>query len=83
MLALAKAHEGQTHLSFSKKPAKKHANSDVSAKKNLENAQFSGFDEHELNDLPGFIEAPQLLVSLSSKMALKVIHAISLINKKL
>lgn len=72
MIAHAKANEGQTHLSFSQKPKKKPASLSATLKKNLENAHFTGFDEHELNDLPGFIEAPQLLVSLSSKMALKV-----------
>ena len=71
MIAHAKANEGQSHLSFSQKPKKKHG-SNVNLKKNLENANYAGFDEHELNDLPGFIEAPQLLVSLSSKMGLKV-----------
>ncbi|RNA08826.1 hypothetical protein BpHYR1_053909 [Brachionus plicatilis] len=42
-----------------------------SAKKSMENFNYSGFSDHELTELPGHVEAAQLLNSLSTKMGFK------------
>lgn len=44
-----------------------------SEKKSIENFNYSGFSDHELTELPGHVEAAQLLNSLSTKMGFKVI----------
>jgi hypothetical protein len=41
-------------------------------KKTWENLIFSGYEEHELTEFPGFLEAPQILNNLSIKMNFKV-----------
>lgn len=43
-----------------------------SMKKTLEDLVYIGFDDNELTDFPGFVEAPQLLNNLSLKMGFKV-----------
>lgn len=40
-------------------------------RKTLEDLMYLGFDENELTDFPGFVEAPQLLNNLSLKMGFK------------
>jgi hypothetical protein len=44
----------------------------VNPKKTFENAIYVGFDDNELTEFPGFIEALQLLKNLSNKMKFKV-----------
>lgn len=67
----AKANSNIPKLGYAQKPKKSYL-TNINLKKTLENIIYLGFDIKELSDLPGFIEAPQLLVSLSSKMGLKV-----------
>ena len=43
-----------------------------SDKKTLENYEYSHFEENELSDFPGYLEAAQLLNSLTAKMNFKV-----------
>ena len=43
-----------------------------STKKSIENFIYAGFSDHELTELPGHVEALQLLNSLSAKMGFKV-----------
>ncbi|CAF0787840.1 unnamed protein product [Brachionus calyciflorus] len=40
-------------------------------KKSMENFNYTGFSDHELTELPGRVEAPQLLNNLSNKMGFK------------
>lgn len=44
-----------------------------SAKKSIENFIYTGFSDHELTELPGHVEAAQLLNSLTTKMGFKVL----------
>ena len=46
--------------------------SQLNLKKTVENAVYVGYDDHELTDFPGFLEAPQLLNNITNKMNFKV-----------
>lgn len=45
-------------------------------KKRLENVLYLGFNANELSDLPGFLEAPQILSVVSASMAFKVYNSV-------
>ena len=45
---------------------------DHNQKKRLENVAFIGFSYNELSDLPGFLEPPQILQSVTSSMGFTV-----------
>ena len=59
-------------LQEAKSTAKGLASLEVDIKKTVDNAVYTGFDEHELTDFPGFLEAPQLLNGITMKMDFKV-----------
>jgi len=44
----------------------------IDFKKTVENAIYVGYDDNELTDFPGYLEAPQLLNNITSKMNFKV-----------
>ncbi len=45
----------------------------IDFKKTVENAIYVGYDDNELTDFPGYLEAPQLLNNITNKMNFKVV----------
>lgn len=74
MIARAREFGGRGLRIYSKRPLKKAITNNKEMKKTIENLIYMEYDENELCDLPGTIEAPQLLVSLSNKFNFKVLY---------
>ncbi len=50
----------------------KAAAAQIDFKKTVDNAIYVGYDNSELTDFPGYLEAPQLLNNITTKMNFKV-----------